>query len=202
MEYFLVEDAAESLGSYYKGIHTGMFGKVGVFSFNGNKTITSGGGGAIVTNEEDITKRAKHLTTQSKKPHKWEFVHDEIGYNYIMPNLNAALACAQLELLDKYIENKRQLADQYRIFFKSQEQKFISELPESKANYWLNTILLNNIKERNDFLTYSNENGVMTRPAWELMNKLSMFAHCQHDGLENSLWLVDRIINIPSSVRL
>lgn len=199
---YLVEDAAESLGSYYKDKHTGVFGKIGVFSFNGNKTVTCGGGGALITDNEALAKRAKHLTTQAKIPHKWEFVHDEIGYNYRMPNLNAALACAQLEQLDRFVENKRALATAYKVFFGSQDIQLVTELPEAKANYWLNALLFNNREERDAFLTFSNENGVMTRPIWELMNRLKMFQYCQTDALTNSIWIADRLVNIPSGFRI
>ncbi|MDB4060505.1 LegC family aminotransferase [Vicingaceae bacterium] len=198
----LVEDAAESLGSYYKGKHTGTFGKLGVFSFNGNKTITCGGGGALVTNDEEIAKRVKHLTTQAKVQHKWEFNHDQIGYNYRMPNLNAALACAQLEQLRNFVENKRQLAQKYQDFFEGRSITHIKESNNAKSNYWLNAVLLKNKEERNQFLEATNANGVMTRPVWELLNRLSMFEDCQTDGLENSKWLSDRLVNIPSSVRV
>jgi perosamine synthetase len=197
----LVEDAAESLGSYYKGKHTGVFGKVGIFSFNGNKTVTCGGGGALVTNDDELAKKAKHLTTQAKVPHKWEFVHDEIGYNYRMPNLNAALACAQLEQLAPFVENKRELAEKYKRFFATEGTFFIDEPENSKANYWLNAVVLNDLEERNAFLEYTNSNGVMTRPVWELMYRLPMFKDCQKDEMVNSSWLADRIVNIPSSVR-
>jgi len=198
----LVEDSAESLGSYYKNKHTGTFGKLGVFSFNGNKTVTCGGGGAIVTNDENIARRAKHLTTQAKVPHKWEFVHDEIGYNYRMPNLNAALACAQLEQLDLFVENKRDLAQKYKDLTDKLNLSFITESKEAKANYWLGALILENIEERNAFLEYTNSNGVMTRPVWELINRLPMFKDCQTDGLENSIWLADRVVNIPSGFRV
>ncbi|MBC7915270.1 MAG: LegC family aminotransferase [Pyrinomonadaceae bacterium] len=198
---FLVEDAAESLGSYYQNKHTGVFGKIGVFSFNGNKTVTCGGGGALVTNDEIIAKRAKHLTTQAKVPHKWEFVHDEIGYNYRMPNLNAALACAQLEQLKLFVENKRALAEKYKALCEELGVVFVAELENAKANYWLNTLILKNLQERNAFLEYTNENGVMTRPVWELMSRLSMFKECQSDSLANSIWLADRVVNIPSGFR-
>lgn len=197
----LIEDAAESLGSYYKGIHTGRFGIVGTFSFNGNKTITCGGGGALITDDETLAKRVKHLTTQAKLPHAWRFTHDEIGYNYRMPNLNAALACAQLEQLDSFLENKRELANLYKEFFGGTTIQFITEIENTKANYWLNAVLLNDENERDEFLKITNENGVMTRPVWDLMNTLPMFKDCQHDGLENSWLLADRIVNIPSSVR-
>ncbi len=198
----LVEDAAESLGSYYKEKHTGMFGAMGTFSFNGNKTVTCGGGGAIITDDDDLAKRAKHLTTQAKVAHPWAFVHDEIGYNYRMPNLNAALACAQLEQLDNYIENKRELALLYHNFFNTQGVNFVGEIADAKANYWLNTILLDNLDEREAFLAFANSNGVMSRPVWELMHRLSMFKDAQKADLSNSEYIVDRLVNIPSSVRL
>lgn len=197
----LIEDAAESIGSYVKGQHTGTFGKVGVFSFNGNKTVTAGGGGALITNDEAIAKRAKHLTTQAKVPHRWEFVHDDIGYNYRMPNLNAALICAQLESLPAYLASKRDTAAYYHSEFKAIDQAYLEDLPEYSSNYWLNALIFDNLEERNNFLAYSNDNGVMTRPVWELMNRLSMFKGFQHDSLENSYWLADRIVNIPSSVK-
>ncbi|MFZ3051794.1 MAG: LegC family aminotransferase [Sulfuricurvum sp.] len=198
----LVEDAAESLGSYYKEKHTGTFGCVGAFSFNGNKIITSGGGGVIVTDDEMLAKRAKHITTTAKVPHKWEYVHDTIGYNYRLPNLNAALLCAQLEQLQGFLENKRILATEYKEFFASQNIQFVQEPQESKSNYWLHAILLKDLKQRDEFLDYTNSNGVMTRPIWALMNKLEMFKSCQHDALTNSLFLEERVVNIPSSVRL
>lgn len=197
----LIEDAAESLGSYYNGQHTGTFGKLGTFSFNGNKTVTCGGGGAIVTNDEALAKRAKHISTTAKIPHAWEFVHDEIGYNFRMPNLNAALACAQLEQLDTILANKRNLAELYREYFSGTDIGFVYEQPGSTANYWLNCVVLNNLDERNAFLEATNNSGVMTRPIWRLMNKLDMFKHCQCGYLTNSEWLEDRVVNIPSSFR-
>lgn len=198
----LIEDAAESIGSCYKGKHTGSFGTLGTFSFNGNKTVTCGGGGAIITDDEIIAKRAKHLTNQAKLPHPWAFIHDEVGYNYRMPNLNAALACAQLEQLAEFVKNKRDLAKEYSSFFQGLPVKFIDELPEARANYWLNSILLKDIDERNSFLTYANENGVMSRPAWELMHRLPMFSQFERGNLENCEWIADRLVNLPSSVRL
>lgn len=197
----LIEDAAESLGSYYKGIHTGRYGIMGTFSFNGNKTITCGGGGAIITDDEVLAKRIKHLTTQAKLPHPWKFTHDEIGYNYRMPNLNAALISAQMEQLDGFLENKRELADLYEAYFKNTNIQFVKEIPNAKANYWLNAIILKDKQEQEAFLKETNEKGVMTRPAWDLMNTLPMFKHCQHDGLVNSVWIAERLVNIPSSVR-
>lgn len=198
----LVEDAAESLGSYYKEKHTGTFGVLGAFSFNGNKIITSGGGGVIVTDDELLAKRAKHITTTAKIPHKWEYVHDEIGYNYRLPNLNAALLCAQLEQLEIFLENKRILAGEYKQFFTAQNIRFIEEPTDARSNYWLNAILLDDVRTRDEFLEYTNSNGVMTRPIWALMNKLEMFKELQCDKLENSLFLEERVVNIPSSVRL
>ena len=197
----LVEDAAESLGSYYKAKHTGTFGKLGAFSFNGNKIITSGGGGVIVTDDEELAKRAKYLTTTAKVPHKWEYVHDEIGYNYRMPNLNAALLVAQLEQLDTFVKSKRDLALEYEKFFADNEQiEFVRESNDSKSNYWLQAVVVKNITDRDEFLDYTNKNGIMTRPIWKLMNELEMFKNCQCGSLENSKYLEQRVVNITSSV--
>ncbi len=198
----VVEDAAESLGSIYKEKHTGTFGKIGTYSFNGNKTITCGGGGIIVTNDSAIGKMAKHLTTQSKVPHRWEFVHDHIGYNYRCPNLNAALACAQMEQLEGFIENKRETAHHYEEFFAESNIGFVSEPKESRSNYWLNAVLLSSAAERDHFLQETNDNEVMTRPVWELMQRLPMFRDCIHDDLTNSIDIASRLVNIPSSVRI
>jgi len=197
----VVEDAAESLGSTYKGKQTGTFGLMGTYSFNGNKTITCGGGGAIVTDNVEIAKRAKHLTTTAKKPHKWDYVHDETGYNYRMPNLNAAMACTQLEMLEEFLQNKRELAKKYHEFFSNSDIKFFTEPEHSKSNYWLNTIQLKDKSERDAFLEYSNNHGVMTRPAWRLMHKLDMYTNCQTGDLENAERIEQKIVNIPSSVR-
>ena len=220
----LVEDAAESLGSFYKGKHTGNFGKIGVLSFNGNKTITTGGGGMLLTNDEELGKHLKHITTQAKIPHPWEYAHDFIGYNYRMPNLNAALGVAQMEKIDEILASKRKIANAYTEFFNKGEQqtpnnkqgtrnkeqgttnndqiKHITEPVNSISNYWLNVILLSNRKERDKFLKFSNDNGVMTRPIWQLMNKLEMFKNCECGDLSNAEWLEDRVVNIPSSVIL
>lgn len=197
----VIEDAAESLGSSYKGQHTGTFGKLGTFSFNGNKTLTCGGGGAIVTNDEALAKHAKHISTTAKVPHPWEFVHDEVGYNFRMPNLNAALACAQLEQLEAVLANKRELANKYSEYFADKEVGFVTEGNDSKANYWLNCVVLKDLAERNTFLEATNGAAVMTRPIWRLMNKLEMYKHCQCGDLTNSEWLEDRVVNIPSSFR-
>lgn len=197
----LVEDAAESLGSFYKEQHTGTFGKLGAFSFNGNKIITSGGGGVIVTDDEGLAKRAKYITTTAKVPHKWEYTHDEIGYNYRMPNLNAALLVAQLEQLDTFLQNKRELALKYEYFFESnQEIEFVKEPKNARSNYWLQAIIVKDITHRDEFLEYTNNNGVMTRPIWKLMNELEMFKDCQCTSLVNAKYFEERVVNIPSSV--
>lgn len=199
----LVEDAAESIGSFYKGRHTGTFGSIGVLSFNGNKTITTGGGGMLLFRDGETGNLAKHLTTQAKVPHRWAFVHDHIGYNYRMPNINAALGCAQMEVLDRFIEDKRRTAACYAEFFRSvPDIDFFMEPKDCRSNYWLNAVILKNRDEQQRFLEYTNDHGVMTRPIWELMPRLEMFSHCETDGLENTVWLADRIVNLPSSVRL
>jgi perosamine synthetase len=199
---FLIEDAAESVGSLFKDKHTGTFGQLGAISFNGNKIITAGGGGCIVTNEKVLAKKAKHLTTTAKVPHKWNFNHDMVGYNYRMPNLNAALLVAQLEKLNDFITNKRNLANEYENFFKSTDYIFFKEPKDSKSNYWLNSIVLKDKSQRDKFLEETNSNGVMTRPIWTLMNKLPMFKDAQCDDLKNSKWLYERVVNIPSSSTL
>lgn len=197
----VVEDAAESLGSYYKGKHTGTFGLLGTFSFNGNKTVTCGGGGAIVTNDDNIAHMTKHLSTTAKIPHAWEFVHDAVAYNYRMPNINAALACAQLEQLSAFIANKRELSGLYQDFFHRSPFTFVGEQPDSKANYWLNTVIFPDHEQQQAFLAESNAAKVMTRPIWQLMNKLPMYAGCQTDRLEQASWLEQRVVNLPSSIR-
>ena len=199
----LIEDAAESIGSLYKGKHTGTFGTVGALSFNGNKTITTGGGGMMLFNDEELGSLAKHITTQAKVPHRWEFKHDHIGYNYRMPNINAALGCAQLENIERYVEDKRATAQAYAEFFKNIDGvEFFTEPENCRSNYWLNTLIFKDKESQQSFLQYSNDNGVMTRPIWELMSRLPMFKDYENDGLKNSIWLGDRIVNIPSSVRL
>ena len=199
----LVEDAAESLGSLYKGQHTGLFGRVGVISFNGNKTITTGGGGMLLLNNEELGAQAKHLTTQAKVPHRWEFIHDRVGYNYRMPNINAALGCAQLEHLEEFVLNKRETAEKYHAFFATiDDMDYFLEPENCRSNYWLNTILLKDRQAQQDFLQYTNAHGIMTRPAWQLMNRLELFKGCETDGLKHTQWLEERIVNIPSSVNL
>lgn len=196
----LVEDAAESLGSWVGDRHTGTFGTLATLSFNGNKVITTGGGGMIVTDDEAIAQRAKHLTTTAKIPHPYEFVHDEVGYNYRLPNLNAALGCAQMERLPEMLAIKAEVAARYREFFAGTGVRFVEPLPGTTANWWLNAIVLGSEAERDDFLQYTNAQGVMTRPIWRLMPRLAMYVDCQHDGLENSYWLEARVVNLPSSV--
>lgn len=196
----LVEDAAESLGSYYKGKHTGTFGLLGTLSFNGNKTITTGGGGMIITDDEALAKKAKYITTTAKVPHRWDYEHDMVAYNYRLPNLNSALGCAQMETLPEFLERKRALAKTYQTFFEEKTIDFIAEPQDSISNYWLNAVVLNDLEMRNNFLEETNNNGVMTRPIWKLMNSLPMFSQAQAGNLENSKWLEDRIVNIPSSV--
>ncbi len=198
----LVEDAAESIGSKYKGKHTGTFGKIGAISFNGNKTITTGGGGMMLFNDEELGAYAKHITTQAKIPHRWEFHHDHIGYNYRMPNINAALGCAQLENLDAYVADKRATAAAYAEYFKNMDGiEFFTEPENCFSNYWLNVVILPDHDKQLEFLQETNDNGVMTRPIWELMNRLPMFENCENDGLENTIFFADRVVNIPSSVR-
>jgi perosamine synthetase len=197
----LIEDAAESLGSFYKGKHTGTFGSIGAISFNGNKTITTGGGGVLLFQDEKLGKLAKHLTTQAKIPHKWEFYHDNIGYNYRMPNINAALGCAQMEQLSDFLKLKRNIAEKYMEFFNNyNDVKFLKEPKNCKSNFWLNSILLKDRETRDIFLENTNAKGVMTRPIWELMNNLPMFKHHEKDSLTVSKHLAERLVNIPSGV--
>ena len=201
----MVEDAAESLGSLYKGQHTGTRGLVSSLSFNGNKTITTGGGGAILTNSKSIDKLAKHLTTQAKTPHRWEFNHDLIGYNYRMPNINAALGCAQLEQLLGFIEKKRNLAGRYQVAFQDIPGiRFFTEPDFARSNYWLNVLILDEefARERDNLLESTNNAGIMTRPLWTLMHKLSMYHDCPRMDLSVAEDLESRVINIPSSAKL
>jgi len=197
----VIEDAAEALGSELNGKKLGTFGTMGVFSFNGNKVITAGGGGAIVTNNLIFAEKAKHLTTTGKKKHPYEFFHDELAYNYRMPNINAALLCAQLEQLDNFLANKRTLARSYDQFFNDLGIKVRTESDESKVNYWLICLELKNKEERDHYLNFLNENQIMTRPIWQLMYKLPMYKDCFRDHQKNAQFLEDRIINIPSSYR-
>jgi aminotransferase in exopolysaccharide biosynthesis len=198
----LVEDAAESLGSYYHGQHTGTFGLMGTLSFNGNKTITTGGGGAILTNDAELARYAKHLTTTAKLPHAWEYRHDEIGYNYRMPNLNAALGCAQLEQLPTMLVAKRELFQRYQVAFTPvAEVKLMAEPEQCQSNYWLQTLLLDTEQadQRDAILKATNDAGFMTRPAWILIHELAPFKDCPHMDLAGVQLLAQCLINIPSS---
>lgn len=196
----LIEDTAESLGSFVGERHTGTFGKLAAFSFNGNKIITTGGGGVIVTNDAELAARARHLTTTAKRQHPYEFFHDEVGFNYRLPNLNAALGCAQMEKLPTMLAIKAEVADRYRQFCAANGLHFVDAPAGTTPNYWLNAIILEDRNARDSFLTASNSAGVMTRPIWRLMNELPMYRDCQNDGLQNSRWLADRVVNLPSSV--
>jgi len=201
----LVEDAAESLGSYYKGRHTGTLGKISALSFNGNKIMTTGGGGALLTDDEELGKLAKHITTTAKVPHKWKFNHDKIGYNYRMPNINAALGCAQLEQLPHFLEKKRALANRYyEVFEDMPGVRFFVEPEFGQSNYWLNVLLLDSdfSHYRDEILNMSNNSGIMTRPAWKLLNLLPMYKHCPRMDLAQSESIESRLLNIPSSASL
>lgn len=195
----LVEDAAESLGSLYRGRHTGTFGLLGVLSFNGNKLLTTGGGGMILA-DELLGARAKHVTTTAKLPHEYEYRHDEQGYNYRMPNLNAALGCAQLEQLELFIAAKRALAARYADFLVGASVKFVTEPQGCRSNYWLNAVICEDLGQRNALLERTNVQGVMTRPVWTPMHRLAMYAHCRSGALPNAEWLEARLVNLPSSV--
>ena len=198
----VVEDAAESLGSYVGKNHTGTFSLIASLSFNGNKIITTGGGGMLITNNLKLAKRAKHITTTAKIPHAYEFIHDEVGYNYRMPNINAALGCAQMEQINKFLIKKKKLAKFWCNFFEKKKISIIRPLKGNQPNYWLNTIIFNSKKERVKFLNFTNKKGIMTRPVWKLMSELKMFKKYQNDGVKNSIWLQERAVNIPSSVPL
>lgn len=196
----VVEDSAESIGSYYKGRHTGTSGLLGILSFNGNKTITTGGGGMILTNEDDLGRLAKHLTTTAKVLHAWEFLHDMTGFNYRLPNVNAALGCAQMEMLPQILSRKREIAQRYHTFFdKYSEMTLISEPDHAISNYWLNAILLPNSELRDGFLEESKRSGIMSRPAWTLMNKLNMYSSCLAGELPRAMDIASRLVNLPSS---
>ncbi|HDL6874749.1 LegC family aminotransferase [Yersinia enterocolitica] len=195
----IIEDAAESLGSYYKGQHTGTFGKFGALSFNGNKIITTGGGGIVLCKSEEEGIHTKHITTTAKVPHPYEFYHDEAGFNYRMPNINAALGYAQMESLPLLISKKRALASQYKDFFKDSEYQFVTEPSYAKSNYWLNAIICPNVKNRDAFLIESNDKKVMTRPIWKLMHRLPMFSDAPRGDLSVSEWIEAHLVNLPST---
>ena len=201
----LIEDAAESLGSTYHGRHTGNVGRVAALSFNGNKIVTTGGGGAILTNDEALARRAKHLTTTARTPHRWNFVHDEVGYNYRLPNLNAALGCAQLEQLASLVERKRRLAARYRETLAAVDGvRFLVEPPGTTSNYWLNAIVLDaqHAGERDALLGALNDAGYMARPLWTLMHRLPMYSACPRADLEVAEQMEARVVNVPSSAKL
>ena len=201
----LIEDASESIGSTFQGKHTGTFGLLGTLSFNGNKIITTGGGGAILTDDQDLAKLAKHLTTTAKIKHRWEYIHDEIGYNYRMPNLNAALGCAQLKQLPDFLASKRRLFARYQVAFQGIPQVRIIPEPEgSQSNYWLQTMLLDEsvVDQRENILETTNNMGLMTRPVWSLLNKLAPYADCPSAKITIAKSLERRIINLPSSAGL
>ena len=198
----LVEDAAESLGSFYHGQHTGTMAQISALSFNGNKIITTGGGGMLLTNDQAIAQRAKHITTTAKIRHEWEFNHDEVGYNYRLPNLNAALGLAQMESLPKILAGKRVIASRYLEWGRKNGVRIVSEPSQTSANYWLNTIITESIAERDKMLEYTNSRKVMTRPAWTPMHRLPMYKGCQQMPLINTEWLQQRIVNLPSSLPL
>lgn len=197
----VVEDAAEALGSFYKGRHAGTIGRLGILSFNGNKIVTTGGGGMILTNEI-LGSRAKHLSTTAKKPHAYLFDHDELGFNYRLPNLNAALGCAQLQSLEEFVANKRRLAERYQEFFLRSDLEFIEEPGECRSNYWLNAVICESEAQRDALLRETNEKNVMTRPIWTLMTRLPMYAGCPSGSLRTAEWLAARVVNLPSSVTL
>lgn len=195
----MIEDAAESLGSYYKGKHTGTIGRFGALSFNGNKVITTGGGGMVVCKSEEDGKYVKHISTTAKVQHPYEFIHDEPGFNYRMPNLNAALGCAQFESLQPFLSQKRILAKHYENFFSNSEFDFFKEPDYGKSNYWLNAVICQNKESRDSLLKTTNEAGIMTRPAWKLLHKLPMFSSAMRDELINSDNIESRLVNLPSS---
>jgi aminotransferase in exopolysaccharide biosynthesis len=195
----LVEDAAESLGSFYKGRHTGTLGDFGAVSFNGNKIITTGGGGMVLCKDAKSGAHTKHVTTTAKVPHPFEFYHDEPGFNYRMPNLNAALGCAQMEVLDSYLAQKRVLADKYQALFAGSEYQFVTEPEYAQSNYWLNAIICPDAAARDALLKQTNDAGVMTRPIWQLMHRLPMFANAKRGDLTQSEYIEARLVNLPSS---
>jgi len=197
----LIEDAAESLGSFLPTGHTGTFGEIGVFSFNGNKVITTGGGGMLVTNDDALAQKLRHLTTTAKVPHSWEFVHDEIGYNFRMPNINAALGLAQMEQLPLFLQKKRDLANRYREFFSGGNVHYVDEPHNTQSNFWLNTILLPDEKQKEVFLNTAQQHGIGARSLWKPMHLLDIYNNCQHDSQINAESIYQRAVNLPSSVR-
>lgn len=197
----LIEDAAESLGSLYKDRHTGTFGRFGILSFNGNKIITTGGGGMVLCADPTDGVRLKHLTTTAKVPHPYEFVHDDYGFNYRMPNLNAALGCGQMEQLDRFIADKRQIAAVYQEFFADSDFRFVKEPPYARSNYWLNAVVCPTAETKTQLLETAAESGIMLRPAWRPTHQLAMYQHCMRTDLAVTEYLAERLVNLPSSVR-
>ena len=200
-QLLVIEDAAESLGSTSQGLHTGLVGRVGILSFNGNKIITAGGGGALITSDENLWARAKHLTTTAKINHPWLFLHDEVGFNYRMPNINAALGYAQIEKLTQYIKCKRRTAARYSEWMGAHDVEFIAEPIGARSNYWLNAVILSNVEARDSFLNFTNDNGVMTRPMWTPMHTLPMFEKCVRASLDSTENIEARLVCLPSSVK-
>ncbi len=198
----IIEDAAESLGSFVNGVHTGNVGRAAILSFNGNKTVTTGGGGMLLSNDEELAAKARHISTTAKKPHAWEFVHDVVGYNYRLPNVNAALGCAQMEYLEQSLNDKRETARLYQAFFNDLGRTALTEQPNVRCNYWLNGFFAKDRAEREAFLNFAKQERVQARPVWTLMTELPMFRQCTAGPHPNAVWVADRLINIPSSVRL
>lgn len=196
----LVEDAAESLGSYFGDQHTGTFGAVGVFSFNGNKIITTGGGGMLVTDDEKIANHAKHLSTTAKAPHPYEYFHDELGFNYRMPNINAALGCAQIDQLPSFLDKKAEIASLYQKLFSELDIEYLRPIDGTTANNWLNTVIMPNLKIKNQFLEYTNTQGIMTRPIWKTLTDLPMYVNSQKVSLPTTSTFANCAVNLPSSV--
>lgn len=197
----LIEDTAESIGTTWGDHHTGFFSSASCLSFNGNKPVTTGGGGMLLTNDDDIAARARHISTTAKQKHPWEYFHDEVGWNLRMPNINAAIGCAQMDRFDATLRNKRETASRYIAWGNQHDIVFSRELPGTRANYWLNAVILKDQEERNEFLEFSNANGVQTRPVWVLIPKLPMYARNPKGPIENAAWLEERVVNLPSSVR-
>ena len=198
----VIEDAAEALGSFYNNIHCGCFAELGVLSFNGNKTITTGGGGAILMNSSTIAERSRHLSTTAKLPHAWEFLHDRLGFNYRLPGLNAALGYSQMNSLDGLLEEKRKIAMAYKEWANDNGVEFVSEPKNAKSNFWLNTLLMEGKQQRDAFLAHTNQNGIMTRPPWNPLHSLSYFTKCLCDDLTITSDIADRAVNVPSSPRI
>ena len=197
----MVEDAAESLGSFIDKRHTGTFGYAAALSFNGNKPVTTGGGGMVLTNDDELAEKARHLSTTAKVPHAYEFFHDEVGYNLRLPNVNAALGCAQMDLINRILADKRALHKAYVRFFSRYGMVMLCDRPGVESNMWLNAVIFEDRPERDAFLKYAAENGVQSRPIWTLLSKLPMYEHCPSDSLDTSRWLEDRVVNLPSGAR-